>query len=95
MEEIFPDATVGETALPRMAPEEGERSAPHAGDASTFAHVWGHSVFHFDIRSWMGPAWFSTPQQKGSLSSSGGWGLYFLDSLPAENFGHGLPGEPY
>ena len=91
VEEVFPDATVGETAPPRMAPEEGERSAPHAGDANLFAHVWGHSVFHFDIRSWMGPAWFSTPQQKGSLSSSGGWGLYFLDRFGLATCGEFWP----
>ena len=26
-----------------------------------FVHIWGHSVFHFDLYSWIGPAWFSTP----------------------------------
>ena len=78
MEEIFPDATVGETALPRMAPEEGERSAPHAGDASTFAHVWGHSVFHLTS----GPGWdqhgLAPHNRREVLAPPGAGGFTFL-----------------
>lgn len=46
-----------------------------------WAHFWGYSVFHYDVHSWIGPGWFSTPLQTGTLSSAGGWGLYFLDSF--------------
>ena len=43
-----------------------------------WAHFWGYSVFHYDVHSWIGPGWFSTPLQTGTLSSAGGWGLAIL-----------------
>ena len=43
-----------------------------------YAHVWGYSL-HFDLKSWFGESRFSTPALPGQLSTTGGWGLYFLD----------------
>lgn len=57
--------------------ESSQSGIPFEG----IAHVWGYSVLHFDFRSWIGSSWFSTPTAPGTLSSSGGWGLYFLDQL--------------
>ena len=42
----------------------------------------GYSVFHYDISSWIGPAWLSTPQKPGTLSST------------AELSGSGVPPQP-
>ena len=67
---------------------ESQGAGGHTGPDTTgehsaegTAHIGGYSVLHFDVRSWIGPSWFSTPQTAGTLSSSGGWGLYFLDKI--------------
>ena len=73
--------SVSDSAAPGPQASWEKGGETHSETREGYAHVWGHSVFHFDVSSWFGPAWFSTPLKPGSLSSSGGWGLYFLDSF--------------
>ena len=59
----------------------GQADATEEPMQEGYAHIWGYSVLHFDLKSWFGRAWFSTPTMPGQLSTTGGWGLYFLDKL--------------
>ena len=78
---------VEKSEVPSPKPQfRGEEDEPLPGPGTTetlqgHAYFWGFSEFRFDLYSWIGPAWFSTPGQAGSLSSTGGWGLYALDKI--------------
>lgn len=55
---------------------EGKADAPDGNMREGYARAWGHSVLHFDLKSWFGHAWFSTPLPPGQLSAIAGWGLH-------------------
>ena len=81
------EMVVEKSEVPSPKPQfRGEEDEPLPGPGATetlqgHAYFWGFSEFRFDLYSWIGPAWFSTPGQAGSLSSTGGWGLYALDKI--------------
>ena len=61
--------------------EEGWDDSSASFNFDGITHIWGYLVLHFNLRSWIGPSWFSTHSTPGILSSSGGWGLYLVDRL--------------
>ena len=57
-----------------------------ATSASTTSVWWGEWNFRV-LLGWTNLMVFSTPEQKGSLGTEGGWALYFLDKVGVISFG--------
>ena len=75
------EANDGPSPAGNDSTSEGKADTPEDFLKEGYAHVWGYSVLHFDLKSWFGKSWFSTPALPGQLSTTGGWGLYLLDQL--------------
>ena len=69
------EANDGPSSAGNDSTSEGKADTPEDFLKEGYAHVWGYSVLHFDLKSWFGKSWFSTPALPGQLSTTGGWGL--------------------
>ena len=78
-------------------PSDGVPSPSPVGDPPQGAFFtnatsvwWGEWNFRV-LLGWTNLMVFSTPEQKGSLGTEGGWALYLLDKMGVISFGHYWP----